>query len=638
MDKAEARRKFRLARNLYEENRYAEALVILHQLREAFPKQQNILKLELRCVAAVELVPQNGEVDIQAEPLLPAGTGAPPLPVRLEDPAPTTQPTPSTSQAPPHRAGRSLLVYAIVALLTLLALATVWGVLNHLAASRQPAPAEPVETGEAVSEESPEPKPAPAVASPDTQPAGPLAHGLKQVLEVPLAYETDVEPLPSMLDLPVSRMVPMSVEPPEDTWWVPSLIAAEPVNAVFELGDHVYLAILDATNGENYDRLYFDANGNGDLEDDAPLDGVIREIRAARTRRLVFPSVDLTLEVDGNEVPYSFVPVATGPYGAPRQGDPTDLHIIPNCTYTGEFTIGARTFAIAFDDTNANGRFGEHYSLEWDDPGDFVGLWDVDGTASPEGQPFGSTLVIDEDTLDVQLDIPGERVLLSPIPGAELCPVDLAQPVSSFLWLYDAANDDCAVLRNTPAAVRLPEGDYAVMAYELQQDADEVGTWYVRALAVDSPYVTVRRERRPSLAFAGPFLAVAGITPPLPLDPSVDPVHLGFILVGAANEHVAAFGLRDEKGDIALEYTCAAGRWQGVCNQPALLPQPPTYTIEDAGGNVVVSGAFRYEEGNTILTAEWRGSSPNEEYYVTCDFITPFLDTEQRAVPLEVFE
>ena len=56
-----------------------------------------------------------------------------------------------------------------------------------------------------------------------------------------------------------------------------------------------------------YNRLYFDVNGNGDLTDDKPISATEVNCPTPGLSQSQFPRVDISLDVDGKSVEYSFL-------------------------------------------------------------------------------------------------------------------------------------------------------------------------------------------------------------------------------------------------------------------------------------------------------------------------------------------
>ena len=101
-------------------------------------------------------------------------------------------------------------------------------------------------------------------------------------------------------------------------------LAHDPIRGVVKLGSKKYGFVLDHKNekSQQYDRLYFDLNGDGDLTGAKPIDAARPPLPRGRAAPVgiytnaEFPRVDLSLDVDGKKLDYSFFFRAYA-YGSP---------------------------------------------------------------------------------------------------------------------------------------------------------------------------------------------------------------------------------------------------------------------------------------------------------------------------------
>jgi hypothetical protein len=220
-------------------------------------------------------------------------------------------------------------------------------------------------------------------------------------------------------------------------------VAEYPFRGVAKLGSKKYGFVLDkkAEQSKTYDRLYFDLNGNGDLTDDQPIDaetpgppiinklkngqfvvnydGITRIIKLPdenkdsgvkekaeeqiekkeltekekqevlkRVSPVIgissrFPCVDLTLDLDGKQLDYSFfLNASLRPMGSFQYATAS---FTPAVYRRGEITLDGKTVPVAVLDYNSNGRFDDVMSIREDLHG-------------PEGQLYtqsGDVLLID---------------------------------------------------------------------------------------------------------------------------------------------------------------------------------------------------------------------------------------------------
>ncbi len=143
-------------------------------------------------------------------------------------------------------------------------------------------------------------------------------------------------------------------------------LSKQPLRGVATLGSQKFGFVLDQKDekSKGYDRLYFDLNGNGDLTDDRPID-------AASTRQLPilvasytqshFPRVDLSIDVDGKKLDYSFfLELLTYGSGDVRY---VSASLTAAVYRRGEITLDGKKWTVTLLDHNSNGRFDDLTSL-----------------------------------------------------------------------------------------------------------------------------------------------------------------------------------------------------------------------------------------------------------------------------------
>ena len=92
----------------------------------------------------------------------------------------------------------------------------------------------------------------------------------------------------------------------------PKYVASNPVRGVVTLGGRQFGFALDAVSPKavGYDRLYFDASGNGDLTRQRPVSATEVGDMMSESQ---FPRVNVALRVDGEPVEYAFLLSVRGP-------------------------------------------------------------------------------------------------------------------------------------------------------------------------------------------------------------------------------------------------------------------------------------------------------------------------------------
>jgi len=138
--------------------------------------------------------------------------------------------------------------------------------------------------------------------------------------------------------------------------------ATHPVRGVTTLGGREYGFVFDkqSKNSQDYDRLYFDLNGNGDLTDDVPID--VPEYRQGycsgdeRYTLCDFPRVDIKISAEETQWDYSFWLWVELKH---RGEEVVSLNsmLFPAAYRKGEITLAGKQHAIILLDRNAHGRF-----------------------------------------------------------------------------------------------------------------------------------------------------------------------------------------------------------------------------------------------------------------------------------------
>ncbi|MCL2329965.1 MAG: hypothetical protein FWC56_01525, partial [Phycisphaerae bacterium] len=267
-----------------------------------------------------------------------------------------------------------------------------------------------------------------------------------------------------------------------------------PFRGVVQLGDHSYPYVLDSSDlkTQGLDRLYFDANRNGDLTDDAVCEAVPQksESKALPEGYTIFRRF-LPLEVE--------IKVGGTHYKANIEFESTtSMNVmtmvkLTNITYReGILTIAGKPHQIFLFDRNCNGRFDDVCEMERPSGsrvsprffgdifrlrrlGDLVcvdptlskdaSYYDRIPSARPERQSLSRLLNIDDHYYDVQITPAGDRMTVEPTKS----------PMGSIVnpsgrYRATIASDEHGVLdivgdKNQP--VPIPAGEWQLISYTL---------------------------------------------------------------------------------------------------------------------------------------------------------------------------
>lgn len=152
-------------------------------------------------------------------------------------------------------------------------------------------------------------------------------------------------------------------------------VSDQPFRGVAHFASKPYAFVLDKKeeSSENYDRLYFDINGNGDLTDEEPIDAFEQPPKKKQTTKenvakkkitpqmihiwSHFPRVDMLLDVDGKEIDYSFFFSA---YLRKMKNYAYIMASFSSAAYRrGEATLDGKKQSVVLLDSNSNGRFDD---------------------------------------------------------------------------------------------------------------------------------------------------------------------------------------------------------------------------------------------------------------------------------------
>lgn len=421
-------------------------------------------------------------------------------------------------------------------------------------------------------------------------------------IEVPLRYVrySDDAAFDEAFLFEGERPLTWSDEKPAGTWTLPELHSRRPVFARATFGEREHLLILDRTgvNAPFYDRLFFDANANGDLTDDPVAQP---EDPPRRPGTFSSPPIEVMVPRDGTEVAYSFIAEAFHPElaeGDTREAD-VDLDELTfalrgNCGWFGEFEHGGRTYRVHLADREVDGTFDERATWsapETDDPyrpltphGDLLLLTDGEDLEERDAMPLGDRLTLGNTIFQFDSDLANSRLVLHPGPDA-VAHLQLPTDVHR-LTLWSEDDGRVAMLHRPASNALVPPGKWRVAAYQLLRNDDEGDLWFLAAqMTPRVKAVAVSAGAKSKLSLGEPFLPAATIPRQAYRDFAAkthDRVEVEFTIGGAAGEMVCELLRIDGRAtQIPLD---------GTGQHPA----EPRFRIISAQGKSVAAGAFEY--------------------------------------------
>jgi hypothetical protein len=422
-------------------------------------------------------------------------------------------------------------------------------------------------------------------------------------IDVPLTYQH--HPDEQRQFYPYGGTSPnLKLERPAGEWKLPELKGKQPLYGLVEWGAKKRLLVLARQNEEDefYNRLYFDSNANGDLIDDAAVDGKTEHSNGDYTY-VSFPAVDTTAEIDGKALQYSFRAQANcwrlsefkkTTLTPENIRNFFNFYIRVNCSYAGTFTLGEKTYHLALGDSNGNARFNDKLSrdpkmhfMEQDPvylPGDQLYLSTEANLGYQDGSVLGDLLLLQGKLYELAINIPEGRMTLtetkSPLTTAKL-PAETER-----LTIYTDDGAHAVMMYQPEMKVRVPAGKYRLASYQLQRKDKQGDLWLLDAMATgQTTEKKVGTGRQTKLEYGEPYRPTVFVPEwsRQNLKGGNNQVDLNFTVVGAGKEVVTDLAhVSGGKTKIAL------------AKQNKSRPKEPTYKIVAKGGTVAAQGSFEY--------------------------------------------
>jgi len=354
-----------------------------------------------------------------------------------------------------------------------------------------------------------------------------------------------------------------------------------PFRGVLELGDGFYGIAFDAVNaGEDavipfFNRLYIDMDHDGDLTDEEVIKAVTA--RASNNKSTCnFGVIDITIEAGG--VSYDFA-VHSTIRSKIRPGNVIAKAQFSASAYrAGEIEIDGETHQVILVDHNNNGRFNDVASItdeRWIVHGDMIYM-DPDNPTGTGPKPPRNRIEVGDifnmagTYYDMKVSPSGNHC--SPVPpeyeiGYVETAVDNFQAVAyGDLGVRNISSDESG-------KAPLPAGVWNILSYTLdaadgdddEKDPSKQTTASVRSLTDVAP-VTVIGGETLDLKLGAPFRGIVDVQ----VAQNTRSVSLGLTIVGASSESGVSLTVNGKR------------------------PPAHKFTITNATGEVVVTGAFGY--------------------------------------------
>lgn len=428
-------------------------------------------------------------------------------------------------------------------------------------------------------------------------------------IDVPLKYVKYPDKPETYFPTGMARLK-YKLDPPPGDWKFPEIVSSHPIYSLVKLGDEEKLLILDRqkTEDEYYNRIFFDANANKDLNDDPVIDGTTVSIPGRRYEMVKFPAVDTKIKVDGKPLPFSFQPDFLGALRAIDQGKIAEellnrmiyLYLRVNCMYKGKFDVDGESYSVYLGDTNCNGLFHEKFALrKLEKPipgrlpilttGDAVFISQDEEIDVYDRQVCGDWLLIRDKLFEVNIKQTEGKMSLTPVTE-NLVSLKLSmQP--EHISLYSEKGPHFLMTYQPDKQINIPKGKYRLLNYRVLKKDDQGDIWSLSALATtESPWINLDGSGDSELEFGEPYVVSAEV----PEDGLIDvqgsataksTVFLLFTIRGQGNENIS--DLSHIKG---TQTKIPLSEKEGLTHRP----KEPTYTIVTADGKTAAQSSFEY--------------------------------------------
>lgn len=407
-----------------------------------------------------------------------------------------------------------------------------------------------------------------------------------QVIEVPLTFEKLGEKDSGLRGWyqDHNEVQDGQVKPPSPGSYVTSFDLA---------GRTFYLAFEKANPADTfYSRMYFDANGNRDLTDDAVIESKEDPISEVFSI-LRFPPIDLEYTLQGQTLPYS-VSVEMFRYLKRTDNRPT-YNIKTAGFWSGTVDVGGNPYKISLGDMDCDGEFGAPIrrnparSADLAFTGDRVCVNRPDAPIGPYDCLFISKhLFIGDRYYGFDVRTSERKIILTPM---EMPPVALKLDPEIYQVQLVSTDFKTALCLFEPAGmVHIPAGTYHIASYVSSRTDEQGDKW---ALIAYSDYETAKLQAGGS--------DPAATTADLPVGPPYRA-----LVVNEENQFKKIEVLNDDwrlllsvkgRGD---EFVGGIAHVEGQDTHYALStnrpdsPAEPAWKIVSEDGEVAASGVFEY--------------------------------------------
>lgn len=250
----------------------------------------------------------------------------------------------------------------------------------------------------------------------------------------------------------------------------------------------IWMAFGQSNPKGGYDRLYFDANADGDLTNDPVCQPYRRD-----SQTVCFGPVKAVFAAPDGPITYHLNMELRTYSGR------TDCLLSPACWYEGQVTVGGVKKRCVLVDHNVNGAFNDKspdYSKS-----DRIRFGEQTTT---EGGAVGDYVEVDGKLYKVEIARDGACLSLAPAPDVPYGTVRLADNLASIC--VSGANGSF-VRKPENGRIKLPVGEYRVQTWTAERKDDAGAKWEMRAMVLPdgAGSLVVAQDKEANLPFGEPI-------------------------------------------------------------------------------------------------------------------------------------
>ena len=245
-----------------------------------------------------------------------------------------------------------------------------------------------------------------------------------------------------------------------------------------------------------YDRLYLDANGNGDLSDDPVCQPYRRE-----SDQSYFGPVKVVFESSDGPITYHL--------NLQLYSDPGRMYCLmtPGGWYEGQITIGGAKKRCTLIDRNVNGAFSDKSSNYMESDRIQIG----EQTAE-EAPAVGNFVEVDNKLYKIEIPRDGACITLSEAKDVSFGAVRLADTIATVMV---SGENGSFVRKPENGLIKLPVGDYVVNSWSVARKDTTGARWEIKAMLLPGEGrggLTVVQDKEGSLPIGEPIYSRVSVS------------------------------------------------------------------------------------------------------------------------------